>query len=266
MNITREFRRLVFFMDDNIHGYTILETMCDFFDNQKGDCIFRQEGVPINKINIVKEVIKDMYQFLQGNYFPGDEIYVFGAGTGAMLARIFCAFIKWADIPHPQDLVFRTIRRLIDDFFNNKSPNHSKDFYDDITISFIGLLDTISTPELQQFDLPYTEGFHKRCCHLRSSNSLKFTDMKNNVDKFEMTFIGNHEDMIIESDDRQEVRMSSILLRIMMNCSGLEFYPMNINPMPTKEQVLNSVVQKEYTELTHIVYVDDSGDICVEEK
>lgn len=118
------------------------------------------EGTALSKIldgatgRGIDENILDVYKFIIWNYEPGDEIYLFGFSRGAYTARSVAGLLRSCGIIKENNL------ELIDEAYriyrmrgsDKAHPDGSlatefrnKNSYDDFTIKFIGVWDTVGS-------------------------------------------------------------------------------------------------------------------------
>jgi uncharacterized protein (DUF2235 family) len=96
----------------------------------------------------VEDNIRSGYMFLAQNYEPGDEIFLFGYSRGAFTARSLSGFISSSGL-----LKRHTLSNIVDawNYYRTADPRSPNDFcqlyrsdcHKDVTISFLGVWDTV---------------------------------------------------------------------------------------------------------------------------
>jgi uncharacterized protein (DUF2235 family) len=100
--------------------------------------------------------VRDAYRFVQRNWKPGDEVFVFGFSRGAYTARSLCGFIRlvgWLDDPswvNPGYLWYRLSRTSPDSFSGHAfvaplGKLVSQRTRGQIEVTFLGVFDTVGS-------------------------------------------------------------------------------------------------------------------------
>lgn len=173
---------------------------------------FRSKSSTDESAALIKNIVKDISLTLER---PDDELWLYGSGHGAFVARAVAGIVHWLGLPESHvfddlyDTTIALVKAQVDDDFNrgpqllHKIKSNSRGAP---RIPFVGLFDTTVHSSKTSYDISFNPSIEtvRHALAINENKSSKVPEIFNIPEDADMThrsliqawFIGTHQDMI----------------------------------------------------------------------